>query len=157
MNYYRMTQRPVQEEIYDYFDHLGMMHQCDLPLFSFLRRPQFSEAVRQVGEMEHLVRRHVSTVMVTFINEPMCIRRTSDPNSKFSRRYDAKGHRNLLRDELEAFFAAARKYAVSASCGNGQLPAARRKAQHHYSGVDGNGVHQSADGLYFRAAGAVFL
>lgn len=109
MNYYRMTQRPVQEEIYDYFDHLGMMHQCDLPLFSFLRRPQFSEAVRQVGEMEHLVRRHVSTVMVTFINEPMCIRRTSDPNSKFSRRYDAKGHRNLLRDELEAFFAAARK------------------------------------------------
>ena len=57
MNYYRVTQRPVQEEIYDYFDMLGMMHQCDLPLFGFLRRPQFSEAVRQVGEMEHLVRR----------------------------------------------------------------------------------------------------
>lgn len=109
MNYYRITQRPVQEEIYDYFDMLGMMQQCDLPLFSFLRRPQFAEAVRQVGEMEHLVRKHVSTCMVTFINEPMCIRRTEDPNDKYSKRYEAKGHRHLLRDELEAFFAAARK------------------------------------------------
>lgn len=109
MNYYRVTQRPVQEEIYDYFDMLGMMHQCDLPLFGFLRRPQFCEAVRQVTEMEHLVRRHVSTALITFINEPMCIRRTEDPNGKFTRRYEAKGHRNLLRDELEAFFAAARK------------------------------------------------
>ena len=109
MNYYRVTQRPVQEEIYDYFDMLGMMHQCDLPLFSFLRRPQFAEAVKQVQEMEHLVRRHVSTVLVTFINEPMCIRRTEDPEDKYSRRYEAKGHRHLLRDELEAFFQAARK------------------------------------------------
>jgi hypothetical protein len=88
---------------------LGMMHQCDFPLFSFLRRPQFSEAIKQVTEMEHLVRSHVSTVMVTFINEPMRIRRTEDPNDKFSKRYEAKGHRHLLRDELEAFFAAARK------------------------------------------------
>lgn len=109
MNYYRVTQRPVQEEIYDYFDMLGIMHQCDLPLFGFLRRPQFAEAVRQAEEMEHLIRGHVSTCMVTFINEPMCIRRTSDPNDKYSRRYEAKGHRHLLRDELEAFFAAARK------------------------------------------------
>ena len=109
MNYYRVTQRPVQEEIYDYFDMLGIMHQCDLPLFGFLRRPQFAEAVRQAEEMEHLIRGHVSSCMVTFINEPMCIRRTSDPNDKYSRRYEAKGHRHLLRDELEAFFAAARK------------------------------------------------
>ncbi len=109
MNYYRITQRPVQEEIYDYFDMLGMMHQCDFPLFSFLRRPQFSEAIKQVTEMEHLIRSHVSTVMVTFINEPMRIRRTEDPNDKYSKRYEAKGHRHLLRDELEAFFAAARK------------------------------------------------
>ena len=109
LNYYRVTQRPVQEEIYDYFDMLGMMHQCDFPLFSFLRRPQFSEAIKQVTEMEHLIRGHVSTVMVTFINEPMRIRRTEDPNDKYSKRYEAKGHRHLLRDELEAFFAAARK------------------------------------------------
>lgn len=109
MNYYRVTQRPVQEEIYDYFDMLGMMHQCDFPLFSYLRRPQFAEALRQVVEMEHLIRNHVSTVMVTFINEPVCIRRTENPDDKFSRRYEAKGHRHLLRDELEAFFSAARK------------------------------------------------
>ncbi len=109
MNYYRMTQRPVQEEIYEYFDMLGMMHQSDLPLFGFLRRNQFSEAIRQTEEMENLVRKHVSTVMVTFINEPMCIRRTEDPNSKFSKRYNVKGHRHLMRDELEAFFEAARQ------------------------------------------------
>ena len=40
MNYYRLTQRPVQEEIYDYMDMLGMMNQSDLPLFSTLRRNQ---------------------------------------------------------------------------------------------------------------------
>ncbi len=109
MNYYRITQRPVQEEIYDHMDMLGMWNQSDLPLFSFLRRPQVCEAVKQAGEMEHLLRKHPSAIMVTFINEPVCIRRTEDPNSKFSKRYDMKGHRHLLRDELEAFFVAARK------------------------------------------------
>lgn len=109
MNYYRLTQRPVQEEIYDYMDMLGMFAQSDLPLFSYLRRPQVCEAVKQSAEMEHLLRNHPCCIMVTFINEPVCIRRTEDPNSKFSKRYDMKGHRHLLRDELEAFFVAARK------------------------------------------------
>ena len=109
MNYYRITQRPVQEEIYDYFDMLGMMHQCDFPLFGFLRRPQFAEAVKQTVEMEHLIRSHVSSIMVTFINEPMSLRKTDNPNDKFSKRFEAKGHRHLQRDELEAFFVAARK------------------------------------------------
>ena len=109
LNYYRITQRPVQEEIYDYFDMLGMMHQCDFPLFGFLRRNQTWEALKQVGEMERLIRSHPSSVMVSFINEPFSIRPTADPNSKFTRRYEAKGHRHLFRDELEAFFAAARK------------------------------------------------
>lgn len=108
MNYYRMTQRPVQEEIYEYFDMLGMFHQCDLPLFGFLRRNQFAEAVRQTVEMEHLIRSHVSSAMVTLINEPMSIRKTEDPNDKYSKRYGVKGHRDLMRDELEAFFTAAR-------------------------------------------------
>lgn len=109
MNYYRLTQRPVQEEIYDYMDMLGMMTQTDLPLFSTLRRNQAMEAVKQAGEMEHLIRSHPSAFMVTFINEPVCIRMTEDPNSKYSKRYALKGHRHLYRDELEAFFAAARK------------------------------------------------
>lgn len=109
MNYYRLTQRPVQKEIYDYMDMLGMFAQTDLPLFSFLRRPQFAECLRQTVEMEHLIRNHPCSFMVTFINEPVCIRKTEDPNSKFSKRYNKKGQRELLRDELEAFFAAARK------------------------------------------------
>lgn len=109
MNYYRLTQRPVQEEIYDYMDMLGMMTQNDLPLFSTLRRNQAMEAVKQAGEMEHLLRSHPCAVLTTFINEPVCIRMTEDPNSKFSKRYALKGHRHLYRDELEAFFAAARK------------------------------------------------
>lgn len=109
MNYYRITQRPVQEEIYDYMDMLGMMNQSDLPLFSTLRRNQVVEAVKQSGEMEHLLRSHPSAILVTFINEPVCIRRTEDPNSKYSKRYEMKGHRHVYRDELEAFFVAARK------------------------------------------------
>lgn len=109
MNYYRLTQRPVQEEIYNYMDMLGMMTQTDLPLFSTLRRNQAMEAVKQAGEMEHLLRSHPSAVIVTFINEPVCIRPTSDPNSKFSKRYALKGHRHLYREELEAFFEASRK------------------------------------------------
>ncbi len=109
MNYYRVTQRPVQKKIYDYFDMLGMMHQCDLPLFSFLRRNQACEAIKQAAELEHLIRSHPSSILVSLINEPMSIRCTQDPNDKYSKRYQQKGHRHLLRDELEAFFAAARK------------------------------------------------
>lgn len=97
MNFYRITQRPVQEEIYDYFDKLGMMHQCDLPTFGFIRRNQFSEAVRQAGEMERLIRSHPSSIMVSLINEP----------SRTEKR--RKGHRHMHRDELEAFFIAARQ------------------------------------------------
>jgi len=96
LNYYRITQRPVQKEIYEYFDMLGMMHQCDLPLFGYLRRNQFSEALRQVKEMERLIRSHPSSIMVTFINEP------------FSVVKEKKEHRDLYRNELEAFFEAAR-------------------------------------------------
>ncbi|MGG4035987.1 sugar-binding domain-containing protein [Paenibacillus cisolokensis] len=96
MNFYRITQRPVQEEIYDYFDMLGMMHQCDLPAFGFIRRNQFCEAVRQSAEMERLIRSHPSSVVVSLINEP----------SRTEKR--KKGHRHLHRDELEAFFTAAR-------------------------------------------------
>lgn len=109
LNYYRITQRPVQEEIYNYFDMLGMMHQCDFPLFSTLRRNQFYEALRQVGEMERLIRSHPSSIMVTFINEPVAIRKHADPNHKFNKRYAQKAHRHLFRKELEDFFEAARK------------------------------------------------
>lgn len=47
MNFLRLTQRPVQEEVYEYCDMLGLMTQTDLPLFGVLRIPQFAEALRQ--------------------------------------------------------------------------------------------------------------
>lgn len=96
LNFYRITQRPVQEEIYDYLDRLGMLNQCDLPAFGYIRRSRFCEAVRQAAEMERLVRSHPSVVMVSLNNKP------SRPAKR------GKGHRHLFRDEMEAFFTAAR-------------------------------------------------
>jgi hypothetical protein len=85
----------VWEEIYDYCDRLGMMNQTDLPLFGYLRRNQFAEAIRQAEEMERLIHSHPSAIMVTYINEP------------FSAAREKKGHRHLYRNELEDFFEAA--------------------------------------------------
>lgn len=97
MNFYRLTQRPVQKEIYNYCDALGMMVQTDMPLFGWLRRNKFCEAIKQAEEMERLVRCHPSNIMVTYINEPF-------PSS-----WGYRGHRSLLREELEDFFEAASK------------------------------------------------
>ena len=69
MNFLRLTQRPVQPEIYEYCDRLGMMTQTDLPLFGFLRRTKFAEAIKQAEEMERLIRSHPCNIMVSFINE----------------------------------------------------------------------------------------
>ncbi len=69
MNFIRMTQLPVQSEVYDYCDRLGLMTQTDLPLFGVLRRNKWMEAVRQAEEMERLVRNHPSNIVVTYINE----------------------------------------------------------------------------------------
>lgn len=94
MNFLRLTQRPVQEEIYDYADQLGLMLQTDLPLFATLRRNQFAEGIRQAQEMVHLVRSHPSSVALTYINEPA-------PNA------GNRPHRCLTRPELENFFTCA--------------------------------------------------
>lgn len=102
MNFFRLTQRPVQPEIYDYCDMLGMMTQTDLPLFAVLRRNQFCEAVRQAGEMEKLVRSHPCNVISTYINEPSPLA-------------NGKPHRHLTRDELESFFSAADKATLLAN------------------------------------------
>lgn len=94
LNFFRLTQRPVQPEIYDYCDRLGLMTQTDLPLFGCLPRNKFHEAVRQAGEMETLIRSHPCNVLVSYINEPF-------PNAR------EQPERYLFRDELEAFFTAA--------------------------------------------------
>jgi len=90
-NFIRMTQRPVQPEIYDYFDMLGILSQSDLPLFGCLRRPQFDEALRQTREMERLLRPHPSCVIISYMNEPF-------PNG------DSKPHRNLDFDEQRMWY-----------------------------------------------------
>ena len=91
MNFLRLTQRPVQREVYEYCDRLGLMTQTDLPLFGCLRRNKICEALRQTEEMERLVRPHACNVLISYINEPF-------PNGQ------GRPHRNLTRDELEHFF-----------------------------------------------------
>ena len=91
MNFLRLTQRPVQREVYEFCDRLGLLTQTDLPLFGCLRRNQLCEAVRQAEEMERLVRPHACNIMISYINEPF-------PNGI------GRPHRNLTRPELEDFF-----------------------------------------------------
>ncbi len=91
MNFLRLTQRPVQDEIYRYCDMLGLMTQSDLPLFGCMRRNKFAEGVRQAEEMERMVRNHPCNTVVSYINEPF-------PNAK------NEPHRHLTRDELATFF-----------------------------------------------------
>lgn len=94
MNFIRLTQRPVQAEIYDFCDKLGLMLQTDLPLFGKLRTNKYCEALKQVEEMEKLVRAHPSNVIGSYINEPF-------PNG------DNKPHRYITKEEFENFFVAA--------------------------------------------------
>ncbi|MDF2921415.1 MAG: glycoside hydrolase family 2 [Paenibacillaceae bacterium] len=94
MNFLRITQRPVEPEVYDYCDMLGLMVQTDLPLFGVLSRSQFCEGVRQAEEMERLIRSHPCCIMSTYINEPF-------PNAQ------NRPHRHLTRPELMEFFRAA--------------------------------------------------
>ncbi len=91
MNFLRLTQRPVQDEVYEYCDKLGIMTQSDLPLFGCMRRTKLCEGVRQAEEMERLVRKHPCNVVVSYINEPF-------PNA------NNEPHRHLNREELENFF-----------------------------------------------------
>jgi len=92
MNFLRLTQRPVQDEVYEACDRLGMMTQTDLPLFGCLRRNQFCEAVKQAQEMERILRPHPCNILVSLINEP------------FPPHWPDTSHRNLTRPELNAFF-----------------------------------------------------
>lgn len=91
MNFLRLTQRPVQDEVYEYCDKLGLMTQSDLPLFGCMRRTKLCEGVRQAEEMERMVRKHPCNVVVSYINEPF-------PNA------NNEPHRHLNREELENFF-----------------------------------------------------
>ena len=69
LNFYRFTQRPVLDDIYTYFDMLGMFCQTDFPCFLFLRDCVVGEAFRQVVEMERLTRNHPCVLIESFCNE----------------------------------------------------------------------------------------
>ncbi|MEX2606777.1 MAG: sugar-binding domain-containing protein [Kiritimatiellia bacterium] len=92
INYIRFTQRPVDHEVLELCDALGLMAQADLPLFKNLRRNQFNEAVRQTSELERFVRRHPSVMVTSFFNEP------------FPLSWHNALHRHLGKDELNRFF-----------------------------------------------------
>jgi hypothetical protein len=94
LNFIRLTENPVQSEMYDYCDRLGLMLQTDLPLFGVVKRNQFCEMVRQAEEMERLVRAHPSNILVTYINEP-------------SANGLGNPQRNLTREEMTRLFEAA--------------------------------------------------
>ena len=95
MNYWRITQRPVQPEVYDLCNRLGVLFQTDLPLFGTVRQSCMEETARQAGEMERLVRSHPAAVVSSFINESIPESWTRDHK---------RVHRVLDREGLEAFF-----------------------------------------------------
>ncbi len=89
LNFLRLTQRPVQPEIYEYCDKLGLMVQTDFPAFGGIRYNQWDECVKQATEMESLVRNHPSVILDTYINERF-------PN--------AEGHPNRNMCKPEQYF-----------------------------------------------------
>lgn len=93
LNFWRITQRPVQSEVYDLCDRLGVLFQTDLPMVAVLRQGCFEKSTRQAGEMEKLVRRHPAAALNSLINEP-------NPDKK------SESYRNRVVDRatLERFF-----------------------------------------------------
>lgn len=91
MNFWRITQRPVQDEVYTYCDRLGLMTQTDFPLFGVMRRTKNCEGIRQVEEMARLIRSHACNVVISYMNEPW-------------KNANGEPHRHMLRDEMEELF-----------------------------------------------------
>jgi len=136
MNFLRITQRPVQPEIYDMCDRLGMLTQTDLPLFGQVRRQHVCELIRQAEEMEKLVRSHPCNILISYMNEHF-------PNG------NNRPHRNLTRDETERFFEITSdvirlinpERAIKPTDGDYDPPALSYPDRHCYSGwYNGQGV-----------------
>lgn len=97
LNFYRMTQRPVFEKIYTYFDMMGMLMQVDFPFFGSITFRCLPAAYQQVVEMERLTRSHPSVVIETLCNEFF------DPQENRREQY------SIDRYQAEDFFEAAQK------------------------------------------------
>ena len=91
MNFWRITQRPVQQEVYDYCDKLGLLTQSDFPLFGVMRRNKGCEATRQVEEMARHIRNHPCNVLISYMNEPW-------------KNANNQPHRHMLHHEREELF-----------------------------------------------------
>jgi hypothetical protein len=87
MNFWRMTQQPCQQEVYDYFDKLGLMAQTDMPAFNGYRKDAIEEVEPQFVEMMRLVRNHPSNIIISYCNEPDFTKPTM---------LDRKGHQELF-------------------------------------------------------------
>ena len=96
MNFLRLTQRPVQKEIYELCDTIGLLIQTDLPLFTNMRRTKFASALGMCEDMERLIRPYACTVLISYMNEPFA-------------NASGKPHRHFVRHELEDFFSACDK------------------------------------------------
>jgi hypothetical protein len=95
INFFRFTQRPMDALTYDICDRVGMLNQCDFPLFGYLRHNLYGEGLRQVGEMERLIRNHPSVIAVSYCNE------------RFSAEEKGLAHRHLSKEGFESWFRAA--------------------------------------------------
>ncbi|MBI1370180.1 MAG: hypothetical protein GC162_16195 [Planctomycetes bacterium] len=89
MTFWRMTQQPCQEEVYDYFDKLGLLAQSDMPAFNGYRYDCVDTAHEQFAEMMRLVRGHPCNAVISYLNEP-------DFNKPVM--LDRAGHTQLFRD-----------------------------------------------------------
>lgn len=95
LNFMRFTQRPMDALTYDVCDRVGMLNQCDFPLFGAPRDCLYCEGLRQVEEMERLIRNHPSVIAISYCNE-----RSPLNGSPVE-------HRKMPKEDLENWFAAA--------------------------------------------------
>lgn len=70
MTFWRMTQQPCQEEVYDYFDKLGLLAQTDMPAFNGYRKDAIEEVKPQFVEIMKLIRNHPCNAVISYCNEP---------------------------------------------------------------------------------------
>lgn len=70
LNFWRLTQQPCQEEVYDAFDKLGVLVQTDLPNFGSVYKEMLPEERRQAVAAARLVRGHPSNALISYMNEP---------------------------------------------------------------------------------------
>lgn len=70
MTFWRITQQPCQEQVYDDFDKLGLLAQSDMPAFNGYRRDCVDSAKNEFVELVRMVRGHPCNAIISYLNEP---------------------------------------------------------------------------------------